>query len=301
MARRKSKDTGLLEQLSKKGLPFVGMGLVLLLAPIFHGAFRPFGWIFLFVGLFVLALPAMARSLKTASENLERGLEAERLSKLKPPPAGPAQKEYFGRQEPRWGSNSAIQDVPTRTAEPARREVWSPSVFKDIEWRRFEAVCESLFAQAGFTTRAQSHGPDGGVDIWLYSRHAEGAVAVVQCKHWLSQAVGVKELREFLGVMTSNKLRRGTFATSSTYTPDALAFAKDNGINALDGAALIKQIATRTPEQQSLLLAVAYEGEYWRPTCASCGIKLVERGARNKFWGCVNFPRCRTQIWKSSK
>ena len=29
-------------------------------------------------------------------------------------------------------------------------KVWSAAVFADIEWRRFEAVCEALFAQAGF-------------------------------------------------------------------------------------------------------------------------------------------------------
>ena len=61
---------------------------------------------------------------------------------------------------------------------------WSAAVFEAIEWRRFEAVCEGLFAQAGFQTRAQSHGADGGVDIWLYSQHAPWPVSVVQCKHW---------------------------------------------------------------------------------------------------------------------
>jgi len=59
----------------------------------------------------------------------------------------------------------------------------------------------------------------------------------------------------------------------------------------------------RTAEQQAELLAVAYEGEYWRPTCASCGIKMVERPAkagRAAFWGCANFRRCGAKpIWKA--
>jgi len=106
----------------------------------------------------------------------------------------------------------------------------------------------------------------------------------------------VKEMREFLGVMTANKLRNGTFVTSSTFTADALAFAADNGIQAQDGAALLKLIGQRTPEQQAALLAVAYEGEYWRPTCASCGAKMVERTSgkfARPFWGCANYPGCR--------
>lgn len=175
----------------------------------------------------------------------------------------------------------------------------SALVFAAIEWRRFEAVCEALFGQAGFETRSQSHGADGGVDIWLYSRNAAGPVAVVQCKHWRGKAVGVRELREFFGVMASNKISRGTYATTSTYTADARQFAKDNGINALDGPALLALIATRTPAQQQALLAVAFEGEYWRPTCASCGIKLVERKPAKggaAFWGCKNYPRCHSTL-----
>lgn len=178
-------------------------------------------------------------------------------------------------------------------------QAWSRAVFDEIEWRRFEALCETLFGQAGFETRSQSHGADGGVDIWLHSANAQGPAAVVQCKHWHKRQVGVKELREFYGVMASHQLKRGTFATTSNYTSEALKFAKENGINALDGDALITLIGTRTPEQQSALLAVAYEGEHWRPTCASCGIKLMERTSTkdgNKFWGCSNYPRCKSRL-----
>jgi len=159
-------------------------------------------------------------------------------------------------------------------------------------------VCERLFAQGGFETRAQSHGPDGGVDIWLHSKNADGPAAIVQCKHW-TKAVGVKEMREFFGVMASHQLKRGTFATTSTFTPDALRFAKANGINAMGPERLLALIARRTPQQQNELLDVAYEGEYWKPTCASCGIKMVEREAQKTavpFWGCAHFPTCKSTL-----
>jgi restriction system protein len=99
--------------------------------------------------------------------------------------------------------------------------------------------------------------------------------------------------------MASHKLQRGTFATSSTFTADARQFAKDNGISALDGQGLLALISRRTPAQQESLLAIAYEGEYWRPTCASCGIKMVERSPKKggtAFWGCAQFPKCRTTL-----
>ncbi|MEJ7688045.1 MAG: restriction endonuclease [Variovorax sp.] len=167
-----------------------------------------------------------------------------------------------------------------------------------IEWRRFEALCEAFYAQAGLATRSQSHGADDGVDIWIQSRHMDEP-RIVQCKHWNRRPVGVKEIREFRGVMASHRLQHGTYVTSSTFTADALAFAKANRIEVQDGAELLKLIGQRTPEQQAALLAVAYEGEYWRPTCASCGIKMVERKRgrdRHAFWGCSNYPKCRTSM-----
>lgn len=182
---------------------------------------------------------------------------------------------------------------------PVREVRWSSSVFAAIEWRRFEAVVETLFAQAGYETRSQLHGADGGVDIWLYSKHPEDPVSVVQCKHWQGNPVTVKELREFLGVMASHGIKRGTYATTSRYTADALKFARANGITAQNGNDLLRLIAQRSPEQQARLLEVAYEGEYWKPTCANCGVKMVQREAKrdgSRFWGCMNYPRCKCTL-----
>jgi restriction system protein len=194
-----------------------------------------------------------------------------------------------------------IPNEPYQLAPKVRERAtsWSAEVFAAIEWRRFEAVCEKLFAQAGFETKSQPHGADGGIDIWLYSRNAQGPVTVVQCKHWQGKLVSVKEMREFLGVMTSNKLTRGTYATTSSYTPDAQKFAKDNNINALNATDLLNLIKKRTPDQQNELLQVAYEGDYWRPTCASCGIKMVERSPSKggaQFWGCSIYPKCKSRL-----
>ena len=196
------------------------------------------------------------------------------------------------RREPVFESPSAAE--PTR--QPSQQDRWTPAVLAAVEWRRFESLCEAFYAQAGLATRSQSHGADGGVDIWLQSQHMD-APRIVQCKHWHNRPVGVKEMREFRGVMASHQLVNGTYVTSSTFTADAAAFAEANGIQTQDGAALLKLIGQRTPEQQAALLAVAYEGEYWKPTCASCGIKTTRKERKrdgSAFWGCSNYPRCKT-------
>lgn len=205
------------------------------------------------------------------------------------------------------GQLSALKKEPeSEIGEAAHKpqRSWSPMVFEDIEWRRFEALCEALFGQAGVRTESQSHGADGGVDIWLYSAHSPKPM-IAQCKHWRRKPVGVQQMREFFGVLKANELQYGTFATSSTFTDEALVFAKENGINAQDRSGLLRLIATRTLAQQEALLAVAYEGEYWRPTCANCGVKMLERqpkGGGAAFWGCVNYgkTRCRFKLYTVS-
>jgi restriction system protein len=274
-------------------IPIVGLGALMLLLSFFVGAhpmvqalgkaLRLVAPYPLVIGLALLALYAVLRPKPDVapSRNQEPSFDKNTTG-----PPGAARKEQ----------PDIPPELPPRRGQATPATTWSARVFDDIEWRRFEALCGSLFAQAGFETRAQSHGADGGVDIWLHSRHADGPASIVQCKHWLGKPVGVKEIREFFGVMASHKLNRGTYATSSTFTADASQFAKSNGISTLDRQGLLALIAKRMPEQQQALLAVAYEGEYWRPTCASCGVKMVERTSRGKkgsFWGCVNFPKCR--------
>jgi len=297
--RSNKRKTRALNTMQEKGFGLCALGLGMLIIPLFMGkslmlaalvgALRPAGWFALIAGVVLLIVHHFVKA-KVAKAD----------SPLQPTPGTPALR-----------GNTAVRDIrndlrqsagaPDLTAPQVHQPAtsWNPAVFAAIEWRRFEAVCEKLFGQAGFETKSQSHGADGGVDIWLHSRNAEGPVAVVQCKHWQGKAVGVKELREFFGVMASHKLTRGTYATTSTYTADAQQFAKDNGVNALDGKGLLALIAKRTPEQQQALLDVAHEGEYWRPTCASCGIKLVEctpaKGGAG-FWGCSNYPSCKSRL-----
>ena len=204
-------------------------------------------------------------------------------------------------------ADANVTDVPARerpehdpTARPEVPDAWTPVVFDLIEWRRFEAVCEWLFSQAGFETQSQSHGADGGIDIWLYSKNfPDGPVSVVQCKHWKTQPVKVAEVRALLGSMTDKKVQRGIFATTSTFSHDARQFARANKIQLLDRTGLLELIAQRTPAQQRDLLAVATKGAFWIPTCASCGVKMRRRSRRRDgagFWGCVNYPRCKTVI-----
>lgn len=288
--------------LTEIGLSACALGLALIVAPLFLGnsliaqALSPLkymGMLALLLGIAALLLDWLRKR-----DPSKQSLATKSFASSK------ANAPFASVQTHTPSPSNVIQLVrtvaPAAVALPERATSWSPAVFEAIEWRRFEAVCEALFAQAGFEAKSQSHGADGGVDIWLYSRHSkESAALIVQCKHWRGKAVGVKELREFLGVMASHKIKRGTYATTSTYTAEAYKFASSNGINALDANGLLALIAKRSSQQQDALLNVAYEGDYWRPTCASCGVKMLSRTPSKggaSFWGCTNFPRCRSTL-----
>jgi restriction system protein len=207
--------------------------------------------------------------------------------------------------EPTWlsgdstdfaGTITPMSELPDESHRGRRppAQVCCEQVFEDIEWRRFETLCAELFDQAGLETRLLSHGPLGGVDILLYARNSQGPSALIHCRQSHGRPVGVDELREFAGAMAAHRLPLGTFATTSTFTAEALRSAHANGIQALDIAGLLELVSRRPRGEQRALLQQAYQGEYWRPTCASCGLKMVERRpGRSSVWSCADAPRCR--------
>ena len=190
------------------------------------------GWMLLTAGLVMLgivyarknsshAFPPLSQDTPLAKPsaltNFDKRELLENIFRHAPAKASHLLDTRFGR-EPITPLDINFGRKVDKDAEPAstKPSEWSPAVFAAVEWRRFEAACKALFGQAAFETRSQTHGADGGVDIWLHSRHANGPVAVVHCKHWRGKAVGVREMREFYGVMTSNQLKRSTYATTST-------------------------------------------------------------------------------------
>ena len=290
MTRRKySKKRS---QVTRRGaaLQLLLLGFALALLPYFVGkaplanALRPaalMGWLLILVGAGMLWISRQKTSARILADREApsgfvqtprfRGLDDQRRS-----------SEPFFVAGPTSDSSSSNANGPARPAQ------WSADVFSAIEWRRFEALIEAVFTQAGFTTTSQSHGADGGVDVWLHAADdPQTSVGIVQCKHWSGKSVGVKEVRELRGVMASHAIARGHFATTSAFTADARTFALANGIHLLDANGLLTLIAKRTAAEQQALLNVALEGEYWRQTCASCGAKMTARSSQKNgsaFW-----------------
>jgi len=111
-----------------------------------------------------------------------------------------------------------------------RTDTWSLGLIKEIEWKRFEELCTAYYLEKGIKAETTSLGADGGIDIKLYQDNSNSPTAIAQCKSWYNKAVGVKEIREFLGVMSHEKIPKGFYITTGEYTADAKAIANANKI-----------------------------------------------------------------------
>lgn len=163
-----------------------------------------------------------------------------------------------------------------------------------IEWFSFEQLCIRYFkALLGIQVEKTSAGADGGVDIVL---HSNGEDAFVQCKQRECREISVKIVREFYGVMASKKITKGMIITTSSFTPDAITFAKENHIRLVDGNSFSAMLDELPSEKKREIEDFLAGTDYVTPRCPNCEVKLVKRENRRdgrSFWGCPNYPHCR--------
>jgi len=151
---------------------------------------------------------------------------------------------------------------------------WTPELLKQLEWRRFEELCAAYYEARGVIPK----------DVVLHA------------KAWDAYRVGVKSVRELRAAMSAAKVGDGVLLTSGRFTQEAVNLARQEGIETIDGAALLDRIAALPPEQGAALLKFATQGDFLTPTCPSCSIKMISRKSTNegrKFWGCRNYPACK--------
>lgn len=150
---------------------------------------------------------------------------------------------------------------------------WSAELLKQLEWRRFEELCAAYYETVGLKTPL-----------------------LVQAKAWDAYRIGVKSVRELRAAMNEAKVAEGVLLTSGRFTQEAVNLARQEGIQTIDGAALLEKMAALPPEKAAALLRLATQGDFLTPTCPSCAVKMTSRKSTNegrRFWGCRNYPACK--------
>jgi hypothetical protein len=120
---------------------------------------------------------------------------------------------------------------------------------RHLSAEEFEWLVGELFRREGWSveeTGSQDRA-DGNVDLVLTKGRDR---RVVQCKRWTSWQIGPKEIREFVGTLSRERVPAGTFVTFSTFTEQAVReAARIDGLELVDGAELYRRIElVRRPE-----------------------------------------------------
>lgn len=176
---------------------------------------------------------------------------------------------------------------------------WNLELLRALEWKRLELLCALYFRAIQFRVEESGPGPDGGIDLRLFIGSEDRPGVLVQCKAWNTWKVGVKAIRELFGVMAAEGVSEGIFVTTSTFSVDAVEFARGKNIALIDGEDLLRKLSNLPETDQTHILRLTTAGDFMTPTCASCGNKMIERAAKDsgkRFWGCPRFPACRTTL-----
>ena len=167
---------------------------------------------------------------------------------------------------------------------------------REIDWFQFEKLVALIYRSRGY--EVQHYGganPDGGVDLLVDS--ADG-LFIVQCKHWKSKNVTVKELRELVGTLVDEKVTHGVFVTMHGFTEPAKEYADRNKIILCDAQCLLELIHSSPGAERAQMLELLYDD---RKICPKCGKQMVLRTNQkdhSEFFGCNGFPKCRYTMEK---
>ncbi len=111
---------------------------------------------------------------------------------------------------------------------------------KGIKPWEFEDYITQLYSKLGYKTERVGGGYDGGIDVIA---EKNGIKYYIQCKKYITSTVGVKEIREFYGVLVGHTFQgKGIFITTNIFSSEAEYFAKDKPIELIDGQKLVRLI-----------------------------------------------------------
>jgi restriction system protein len=188
---------------------------------------------------------------------------------------------------------SAIRSIKTaRTLEGQT----SLASLRQLPWKRFEDLLGEAYRRKGYKVEETlGGGADGGVDLIL---GRGGKVTLVQCKRWNGAPVGVRQVRELYGVLHDRGASAATLVATTSFTPDAVAFAKGKPIELVDSNALLHLIRNVQTSGKMAVPSPLPEWDHLPPNCPRCGSEMVIREAKkgpkvgSRFWGCPRFPAC---------
>ena len=198
---------------------------------------------------------------------------------------------WLGPQSAQKSDDVTTNRLPPPPVTDSRESVLAG--LRRLDWFQFEKLVAAIYRSYGDSVeRLGGAHPDGGVDLIVTAKTGR---FVVQCKHWCNWTVGVKNIRELLGTLTTSGIPKGVFVTMRGYSEEARDLGVKHGLVLLDEKQLAELIVGLGPAHGAEVLALLNDP---RKFCPKCEREMVLRTARRgsnagrQFWGCPNYPRC---------
>jgi restriction system protein len=117
----------------------------------------------------------------------------------------------------------------------------SVDVLHNLSPYEFECLVAKIFDEMEYDVKLTKKSHDGGIDIIAEKKQkANKEIIYIQCKRYIEN-VGVKDLRELLGVVENFKATKGIFCTCSNFTKSAKKFCENsNRLEILNGQEIIR-------------------------------------------------------------
>lgn len=131
-------------------------------------------------------------------------------------------EEYFGIQ-------SIIRVCSLVDARIIEKFSKNPQELQNINRRLFEVLVAEIFDAFGFDVELTKRTRDGGRDIVAIKNKEIAIKYLIECKRPdIGNKVGVRPVRELLGVKSDEKATKAILATTSYFTSDARMFFERN-------------------------------------------------------------------------
>ncbi len=90
--------------------------------------------------------------------------------------------------------------------------------------------------------------------------------------------------------MASEIVEKGGYCVTSSFTIPAQEFASTNNIELFDLEKITNSFNKLSDTARRTILKELLRGDYWTPSCASCGGKFQKTNLKNgkTVWGCNN-------------
>lgn len=184
-----------------------------------------------------------------------------------------------------------LQQQIQRSPINSRAPHW---VLRRLDWFQFEKLIALLFDAEGFVVECYGGAnADGGIDLVATKNNVTFGI---QCKHWKTWRVGIKEVRALSGALHDRDIAHGFLVTLEGYTHAAATYARRNGIELMDEWMLLRNLEEVNWRVSPDFVALINDD---RKICPRCQNEMVLRTASvgthtgQPFWGCSKFPRCR--------